>query len=262
MNIKKKVLKNLMNIPGWCTNRRIIVIESDDWGAIRMRSRNVYHKLLENGYAVDQHKYERNDSLASEEDLIKLFDVLKKYTDENRNHPIITANTIVANPDFEKIKASNYAQYFYEPFTDTLKRYENHSHSFDLWQEGIQTNIFKPQFHGREHINVKLWMKALQDSDPDVHDAFNYEMAGLFPKGEPKSGNKYLKAFQDNYDNLMPILTDGLSLFKKIFGYESKTFIAPGYTWNSEIEKILADHHIIGIQGLLYQHTIVRYKTI
>ena len=34
---------------GFHTNRRLIVIESDDWGSIRMPSRDVFAKIAENG---------------------------------------------------------------------------------------------------------------------------------------------------------------------------------------------------------------------
>ncbi|MDZ7634132.1 MAG: hypothetical protein U5L72_06700 [Bacteroidales bacterium] len=35
----------------------------------------------------------------------------------------ITANTLLANPDFEKIRETDFAKYHYEIFTDTYKRY-------------------------------------------------------------------------------------------------------------------------------------------
>ena len=108
MNLKQKITHNLLNIPGWRTKRHIVVFESDDWGAIRMPSKVVYDKLLSKGYRVDLNKYEKNDSLATEKDLTELFNILSKYTDINGNHPMITANCAVANPDFEKIKESDF----------------------------------------------------------------------------------------------------------------------------------------------------------
>ena len=38
MTILSGIKKWLINIPGWRTNRHIVVIESDDWGSIRMPS--------------------------------------------------------------------------------------------------------------------------------------------------------------------------------------------------------------------------------
>ena len=45
MNLKD-LRKGISNIMGWCTNRKIIVIESDDWGSIRMSSKQAYNSLL------------------------------------------------------------------------------------------------------------------------------------------------------------------------------------------------------------------------
>ena len=58
MLFKQIVTHNLLNIPGWRTKRKIVVIESDDWGSIRMPSRDIYEKLLAEGYRVDLNKYE------------------------------------------------------------------------------------------------------------------------------------------------------------------------------------------------------------
>ena len=42
MSFKQTITHNLLNIPGWNTKRRIVVFESDDWGAIRMPSKAVF----------------------------------------------------------------------------------------------------------------------------------------------------------------------------------------------------------------------------
>jgi hypothetical protein len=39
--IKQNLSRNLSNLPGWRTNRHIIVMESDDWGSIRMSIRTI-----------------------------------------------------------------------------------------------------------------------------------------------------------------------------------------------------------------------------
>lgn len=40
---------HVSNIPGWRTNRKIVVIESDDWGSIRMSSLEAFKNLLKAG---------------------------------------------------------------------------------------------------------------------------------------------------------------------------------------------------------------------
>lgn len=110
---------NARNLSGWRTDRKIVVIESDDWGSIRMSGRDAYEAALKAGYHVDARPYERYDSLASAEDLAALFDVLRRFRDNNGRHPVVTANAVAANPDFEKIEKSGFREYAYEPFTET-----------------------------------------------------------------------------------------------------------------------------------------------
>lgn len=256
MTLRQTLTHNLLNIPGWRTNRHIVVIESDDWGSIRMPSREVYEKLLKEGYQVDKHPYEKYDSLATESDLSALFDILQKHKDKNGHHPIITANCVVANPDFERIKADNYSNYYFEPFTETLMRYTGCEKSFEMWKQGMEYGIFKPQFHGREHLNVARWMKALQDGDTDNLHVFDYGMMGIFPKNNHTMGNVFQVALDDSKYKSQPIsdiISEGLDMFENIFGYKSLSFIAPCYTWNPKLDETLYDKGVIGLQGTVYQ---------
>ena len=160
--------RRLINLPGWHTTRKIVVIDSDDWGSIALPSLEVYKSLRDSGFRMEFNPYLKYDSLASENDLDALFSILTSFKDKNGNHPVFTANTVVANPDFEKIRSSDFTEYHYELFTETLKKYPKHSKSFDLWRQGIDQCIFYPQFHAREHLNVRYWMKSLQAGHPQI----------------------------------------------------------------------------------------------
>ncbi|HAH58802.1 MAG TPA: hypothetical protein DCL86_11695 [Bacteroidales bacterium] len=106
---KSIITRNLLNIPGWRTKRKIVVIESDDWGSIRMDSPEAYRHFLSLGYPVDQCPYNRYDMLESNTDLEMLFEVLDSVRDIHGRPAMLTANSLVANPDFEKIEADNFA---------------------------------------------------------------------------------------------------------------------------------------------------------
>jgi len=247
------IKRHVKNIPGWRTKRKIIVIESDDWGSIRMPSKEVYEKCLKAGYRVDQIAYERFDSLASEKDLELLFEVLKRYKDSNGNPAVITANVLTANPDFEKIKASGYENYFFELITETFKKYPKHSGCFNLWKEGMENKIFFPQSHGREHLNVSMFMKALQDGNEDVHFGFKHRMPGCIPKRNPEEGNKYVETLryinkQDKQEKLS-IIVEGLELFKKMFGFESESLTPPNYIWSPDYNKLISTKGVKYYQG-------------
>jgi hypothetical protein len=72
---KKSIINNFINVFGWKTKRKIVVIESDDWGSIHMPSKDVFNSLLKAGIRVDKNPYNRYDSLASENDLTNLFEI-------------------------------------------------------------------------------------------------------------------------------------------------------------------------------------------
>lgn len=250
--------RNLIQIPGWRTNRKIVVIESDDWGSIRMASNNSYNLLLKAGIPVHKDPYCKFDSLESKNDLEALFDILKKFKDKYDNHPIITANTIVANPDFEKIAASNFESYHHEIFTKTLERYHGDGKTFQIWKQGIEENVFRPQFHGREHVNVEMWMNSLRNDDDNIRVAFKHQIFGIPTSNLTNKRGNYMASFDfENEAQLIEIkktISEGLNIFNDIFGYYSKTIIAPCYVWSNELDLFLKNHGIMGFQGISYQY--------
>lgn len=249
---------NLLNIPGWRTNRRIVVIESDDWGSIRMPSKEVYSKLISKGYDMSGSDYNRLDTLESNDDLSLLFEVLKSHRDSLGNHPVITANMVVGNPDFLKIRQSDFAKYYFEPVTETLKRYPGRDSVELLWKEGNNDRVFHPQFHGREHVNTVRWMDALRERTPEI--MFTFENETTF------SGDgdyNFMEVLDYNTPNdlkeMKESIAEGLAFFEKIFGFRAKSFIAPCYAWDSEIEETLSLNGVKYIQGLVIQSVPTGY---
>ncbi len=259
---KTRVTKNLLNIPGWRTKRKIVVIESDDWGTIRMPSRAVYEKLRKAGYPVDEDPYSRFDAPASEEDLALLFELLSNFKDKNGRPPAITANNIVANPDFEKIRAADFREYHYELFPETLQRYPKHAGALQLWKEGMEQGLFRPQFHGREHLKLGKWMSLLQKGDKAVRLAFDHQMISINESSRPNCVKAYMDALNvdtpEEQEQVKEMLQDGLSIFEKLWGYPSRSFIAPCYFWPASLEPALAEAGVRFLQGISVQKDPVR----
>jgi hypothetical protein len=236
--------KNISNLFGWRTDRKIIVIESDDWGSIRMPSREVFKILKNKGIELergDAKRYNLNDTLASSKDLGKLFEVLYKYKDNNGRHPVFTAITIVANPDFEQIEKANFNKYVCEPFTETLKRY-GRSDAFELWKQGLNERLFVPEFHAREHLNITSWLKALQHNNQEALLAFQHGMWGY--NNQHKFGISFQAAFDieslDEINLHKTIIQEGLILFEDLFGYKASYFVPPNGPFNNQLEEISA----------------------
>lgn len=249
---KKHIVRNLSNLPGWNTNRKIVVFESDDWGSIRMPSVESFLKLKNLGVDMesgDYARYNTYDTLANQEDLEMLFEVLEGIKDQHGNSCVFTAVCVVANPDFKKIRESGFEKYFYEPFTETLKDYYPNQNVFGAWKKGMSRNLFVPQFHGREHLNVIAWLKSLRMGNRDAILAFEEGLWCFVPErsGEPKAENQAAFELTDISDLVehKSIIFEGLNLFEMLFGYRAKYFVPPNGPINNSLNRVLAENGIL-----------------
>ena len=196
--------------------------------------------------------------MESEQDLQGLLDVLNSHKDHLGNRPVVTANMVMANPDFETIKESGFSTYTYEVFTETYNRNPATANSFKVLQQGIQEKLIVPQFHAREHLNSILWMQYLQNQREDFHVAFEQECFSI-KDTSPTNRRKNIMASYDYYSKadlqtIQEAIKEGVALFEEVFHKKSETTIAPCYVWNSKVEKSFNDLGIATFQGSKYQN--------
>ena len=125
-----KLKKMYINTRGFHTKRKLVVFESDDWGSIRMPSKDVFEHLKSLGDHPDKDAFLSNDCLENESDLQALYNVLSSVYDSKGNTPIFTLNFAMANPNFDKIDFDK-CWYCYE-INSTYDHY-NLEDSQDLW---------------------------------------------------------------------------------------------------------------------------------
>ena len=214
-----------------------------------MPSTGVYNELLRHGVPVGNSPYCRFDSLASEKDLELLFELLSGFKDRSGRHPAITANVVVSNPDFDKIRESNFKEYFCEPITETFKKYPEHAGCMELWKSGNRAGIFHPQSHGKEHLNVAFWLKLLQKDLYHFRLAFDHHCWGLSSDVYPDLNRSIQASFDIESGVHLPIvedaIRDGLGLFEELFGYRSESFIANNFIWSSSLNRVLKEEGVI-----------------
>lgn len=247
---------SVLNFPGDRLSGKIIVIESDDWGAIRCPDSNDYEGFRKHFSGRMKSPYLKYDTLASNDDLEILFNSLSSFKDSQGNHPQITFNSIMANPDFDKIRESDYEEYHFELFTDTLARFSNHNKAFDLWKKAMDEGVMWPQFHGREHVNVPLWLKLLRQGNEPIRKAFSFrtwsaphELIGA--KLRLQASLDFLD--EDPIQYRREYVAEGLRLFEKIFGYPSVSFIPPNFVSDSAVLDTSVSCGVKAIQGMKYQ---------
>ena len=251
--IKKSLSNHLLSIPGWRTDRKIIVIESDDWGSVRMPSKEVYYSLIKKGIRVDQCHYCKNDSLETESDINALFEILSSAKDIRGNFAQFTANAVVANPDFVMIKSNKFEKYYFKEITKSFKEFKGCQKSLELLKEGVKIGLLSIQSHGREHLNINRWMSYLRNNSPEAKIAFDYGVYGISTTISAEKRKSFLPAFDfettTEESQVNEIAIDGLKIFNNIFGYKSSSFIAPNYVWSKSLENAISKEKVMYIQG-------------
>jgi hypothetical protein len=243
-SFNNNILLNLKNIPGWRTRKKILVIECDDWGSIRMPSRKVFELLINKGLNIDTGRFNRYDTLESAEDLELLYDTLRSVRDLKDGPAVFTAVTNMANPDFNRIRSGGFSEYFYEPFTDTLKKYYPDSNVFQIWCNGIKEGLFIPELHGREHISTQLWMDMLRSGNEDLMIAFDQGFVSLDIKGVSAPVREFRAEFYFNSDSQKPFLDrsimESVSLFMNIFGRVPLIFVPANGIFHPDFDRVVS----------------------
>jgi hypothetical protein len=249
--LKSQASSIRVNYKGRRFKKKYLIIESDDWGAIRTPSKESLIEYSQKNIDLTNSVY-KNDCLENQEDFEKLFYVLNSIKDLNGNPAKLTANTIVANPDFKKIEENNFEKYFFEPFIETYKKSHCTDSAIEVFKEGINKGLIYPQFHGREHLNISRWLKDLQNRNNETY--FSFKLNSTFSGVGDYS---YMEAFdwdsQSEIENHKLIISEGLSMFESIFGFNSKTFIPPCYNLDPKLNDFLVKHGVRILQGMRVQ---------
>ena len=249
--MKQRIFDNIKNIYGWKTPRRIVVISVDDYGNVRLDSKKA-RKNMDNAGLKVLSRFDAYDALETKADLEMLYEVLTSVKDKNGHHAVFTPFALPCNIDFETMAFENYKAYRYEslPLTfeklaaNDAKAYEG---AWDLWKEGIANDFMVPQFHGREHFNLKVFEEKLAKKDIEVLTALeNRSFTSLSNSGYATIN--YTAAFEfwefKENEKFTEIIKDGLDKFEHVFGYRSVHFNPPGGREHPDIHHVLKDNGI------------------
>ena len=141
----------------------------------------------------------------------------------------------------------SFEHYHYELLPKTYNKLEGYEGTMGLWKEGMKKKLIFPQFHGREHLNLKFFMESLRTNNFEARTAFdNRSFAAITSRLYPGIGYTAAFAFTDFNENeyLKEIIRDGLNAFEKVFGFRAKHFASPGARENRVLEKTMFENGI------------------
>jgi hypothetical protein len=245
------IISNLKNSIGWKTNRKIIVFSVDDYGNVRLNSAEARKNMDAAGMKIYS-RFDALDTLETTQDLEQLFEVLSSVKDKNGRHAVFTSFALPCNIDFEQMEAENYERFHFETLPNTYKKLaiqqpEAYTGTWELWKEGIAKGFLKPQFHGREHLNLTVFNDKLQKKDTQLLTALkNKSYTSISDEEYPTISSTAELDFWNVNENeaLKPILKEGLKLFEEVYGSPSNYFTPPVFSVHHSLFQTLKDNGI------------------
>lgn len=248
MNIKQDIANHVKNISGWRTNRKLLIFSVDDYGNVRLASKNAIDNLVKAKIPFGSH-FDSLDTLETREDLELLYEVLSSVKDQHGKPAVFTPYSLSCNIDFESMATNNYTEYVYELLPKTyeklsLKDPKTYKGTWSLWKEGIDKGLMKPQFHGREHFNLNIFNDLLNKRSENILTVLKNHSYVSIPEHKNYAQGwtaaysfkniEETKGFQDN-------IKDGLKRFKEVYGYDAKVFTPPAQQFPLHLESSLAN---------------------
>jgi hypothetical protein len=257
----ENIKNNLKNIPGWKSKRKLVTIAVDDYGNIRVDSKKAFEKINKKN-PVKEQLFDRYDTLETREDLELLYEALSSVKDKHGNPAVFTPYALSCNIDFERMKEEGYQAYRYELLPETYKKLSNqqpttYKGAWELWQEGIKKGFMQPEFHGREHFNLKVFEEKLAQKDPALMLSLeNRSLANIGTTGYASVGWTAAFSFWDpvaDTQRFPDIMQEGLKAFEKVYGYKAKAFTPPAQQFPVHLEGELKNWDLQALDRPFYQ---------
>jgi hypothetical protein len=246
--MKQLLINHIKNIPGWRTNRKLVVFSVDDYGNIRIASKEARDNIDKVVMKSTSH-FDTYDNLETREDLEALYEVLTSVKDMHGNSAIFTPYALPCNIDFETMAENKNNEYIYELLPQTFEKlsakdanaYEG---TWRLWQEGIKKGLMKPQFHGREHFNLHIFNDLLSKKNKNITYVLKQGSYVTIPEHiDYKQGWTASYSFDKliETDSFFDNVKDGIKRFEEVYGYAPKVFTPPAQQFPLHLENNLPD---------------------
>lgn len=234
------VAQYLANLIGWTTRRKILVIESDDWGSIRIPSKQVRDAFIRDGIRLDNNIFSNFDSLESSTDVEVLQQTLENGPEDKYGYkPKFTMLSLTHNPDFEKIQATGRKEYFNETVDVTFNRYGYNT--LCTLRQVFDWGLITAGLHGREHLNIRMWMKALNDDRfSGTKRAFEKGFYGIHPSIIGEDRKDFQAAFELSDETEIKeqkqILAEACASFHDLYGFSPRFFVPPNGPYSDALD--------------------------
>ncbi len=233
---------------------KYVIIESDDWGL----ERAVSDHSIEWAAAKFGREYFTRwtlDTLETKEDLELLFELLSSIRDNRGSHPVITANFITHNIDYQSNDKLG--------FIPISEGFNSGAGPLELYHQGITQGLIFPQLHGYSHYNLSALVSFI-DTD-EARESFANGFAAC--RSTIRGNLAFLQGELGKSNQMYDKIAEAAKVFRETFGYDSLTFIPPTFILdqcalsllkNAGIEMIQSANRLLDTSGDKYSRPYFR----
>jgi len=250
-------IRRLVSKVDWSAHPSV-VIESDDWGYCAwvpdesefISPESASHLLAQwNVPGAGLGSPYSGSTLESAADVARLKEALLGFRGGDGLAPIFQPNYILAAPDFEAIRKSDFGSFemqYYPDFTGKWRRDGLHREVL----EAMRVGVWAPEYHGLMHFNPEAWLQLLREGHPGTVEMFRRGISVSDAEDDEYEYDPRLSApFRQSF------IERGVQRFKEVFGKEPCSSIAPDTFWTADTEGLLRQAGIRVIQSWRSQKT-------
>src|SRR5437762_10643953 len=163
LKLGKRVRDQHAPVRGLSFARPLVIIQSDDWGRVGIRDREGYEQLRASGIRLGENPYDFY-TLETAEDVIAIFDLLKRHRDGTGRPACLVMNFILANLNFPKMGEDKFRELQLLPLTRGLPGHWKRPGLFQAYRQGIADGVFFPALHGLTHFCRRAVEHALAEN--------------------------------------------------------------------------------------------------
>jgi hypothetical protein len=254
MKLSRKVwhrLRELLPVKGFCFDRPIVLLQSDDWGRAGLRDREGFELLRSAGLELGQRPYDFH-SLETAEDISELRHVLRRHRDSTGRCPCMGVNFVVANLDLKRMAAQGLREIHLLPLAEGLPDGWNRLGLLQAYRDCVGEGFFYPALHGTTHFCRAVVERHLNDAGergellrrlwdagtPYIHWRMPWIGYEYWDPEQPEDERFLSAAIQSE------LIGSGVGAFAKLFSAVPRSACAPGYRANEDTHRAWAEYGI------------------
>ncbi len=243
--------RSLLPVEGFAFGRPLVVLQSDDWGRVGIRDREMWNELRDLGLNLGERSYDFY-SLETAEDVTAVISMLLRHRDSTGRSPCLGMNFIVANVDFAKVCSDNFRQIHLRSLADGLPDGWKRPGLFEAYREGISAGVLSPALHGTTHFCRPAVERHLNDQGECGDLLRTLWKAGVpyIHWRMPWIGFEYWESERQGEDDFLAssvqenLIESAVEGFKALFSKAPRSACAPGYRANQSTHEAWARHGV------------------